>query len=43
LIGEATCRADAEGDTLTQLAKEYDTSPQNIEEALRCALDRKAA
>jgi len=31
------------GDTLTQLAEDYDTSPQNIEEALRCELDRKAA
>jgi uncharacterized protein (DUF433 family) len=31
------------GDTLTQLAEDYDTSPQNIEEALRCELERKAA
>jgi uncharacterized protein (DUF433 family) len=31
------------GDTLTQLAEDYETSPQNIEEALRCELERKAA
>lgn len=31
------------GDTLTQLAEDYDTSRQNIEEALRCELERKAA
>ena len=31
------------GDTLQQLAEEHDTSSQNIEEALRCELDRKAA
>jgi len=31
------------GDTLVQLAEDYDTSPQNIEEALRCELERKAA
>jgi uncharacterized protein (DUF433 family) len=31
------------GDTLTQLAEDYDTSSQNIEEALRCELERKAA
>src|SRR5580692_7715280 len=31
------------GDTLMQLAEDYDTSSQNIEEALRCELDRKAA
>jgi uncharacterized protein (DUF433 family) len=31
------------GDTLQQLAEDYDTSSQNIEEALRCELDRKAA
>jgi uncharacterized protein (DUF433 family) len=31
------------GDTLTQLAEDYDTSPQSIEEALRCELERKAA
>jgi uncharacterized protein (DUF433 family) len=31
------------GDTLTHLAQDYDTSPQNIEEALRCELERKAA
>lgn len=31
------------GDTLLQLAEDYDTSTQNIEEALRCELDRKAA
>jgi uncharacterized protein (DUF433 family) len=31
------------GDTLTQLAEDYDTSPQNIEEALRCELERQAA
>jgi uncharacterized protein (DUF433 family) len=31
------------GETLTQLADDYDTSPQNIEEALRCELERKAA
>ncbi len=31
------------GDTLIQLAEDYETSPQNIEEALRCELDRKAA
>jgi uncharacterized protein (DUF433 family) len=31
------------GDTLTQLAEDYDTSPQNIEEALRCEFERKAA
>lgn len=28
---------------LTQLAEDYDTSPQQIEEALRCELERKAA
>jgi uncharacterized protein (DUF433 family) len=31
------------GDTLVQLAEDYDTSSQNIEEALRCELERKAA
>jgi uncharacterized protein (DUF433 family) len=31
------------GDTLIQLAEDYETSPQNIEEALRCELERKAA
>jgi uncharacterized protein (DUF433 family) len=31
------------GDTLTQLAEDYDTLPLNIEEALRCELERKAA
>jgi uncharacterized protein (DUF433 family) len=31
------------GDTLMQLAEDYDTSSQNIEEALRCELERKAA
>jgi uncharacterized protein (DUF433 family) len=31
------------GDTMTQLAKDYDTSTQNIEEALRCEFERKAA
>jgi uncharacterized protein (DUF433 family) len=31
------------GDTLIQLAEDYDTSPQEIEEALRCELERKAA
>jgi uncharacterized protein (DUF433 family) len=31
------------GDTLVELAEDYDTSPQNIEEALRCELERKAA
>jgi uncharacterized protein (DUF433 family) len=31
------------GDTLTQLAEDYETSLQNIEEALRCELERKAA
>ena len=31
------------GDTLSQLAEDYDTSPQQIEEALRCELERKAA
>jgi uncharacterized protein (DUF433 family) len=31
------------GDTFAQLAADYDTSPQAIEEALRCELDRKAA
>lgn len=31
------------GDSLTQLAEDYDTSPQSIEEALRCELERKAA
>ncbi|HWS65771.1 MAG TPA: DUF433 domain-containing protein [Steroidobacteraceae bacterium] len=31
------------GDSLTQLAEDYDTSPQQIEEALRCELERKAA
>jgi len=31
------------GDTLIQLAEDYDTSPQSIEEALRCELDREAA
>jgi uncharacterized protein (DUF433 family) len=31
------------GETLTQLADDYDTSPQNIEEGLRCELERKAA
>jgi len=31
------------GDTMTQLAEDYDTSTQNIEEALRCELERKAA
>jgi uncharacterized protein (DUF433 family) len=30
------------GDTLTQLAEDYDTSPQNIEEALRCEILRLA-
>lgn len=31
------------GDTLAQLAEDYDASPQVIEEALRCELERKAA
>jgi uncharacterized protein (DUF433 family) len=31
------------GDTLNQLAEDYETSPQQIEEALRCELERKAA
>lgn len=31
------------GDSLAQLAEDYDTSPQHIEEALRCELERKAA
>jgi uncharacterized protein (DUF433 family) len=31
------------GDSLKQLAEDYDTSSQNIEEALRCELERKAA
>jgi uncharacterized protein (DUF433 family) len=31
------------GDTLNQLAEDYETSPQEIEEALRCELERKAA
>ena len=31
------------GDSMTQLAEDYDTSPQSIEEALRCELERKAA
>jgi len=31
------------GDTLAQLAEDYDTSPQQIEEALRCEFERKAA
>lgn len=31
------------GDTFDELAADYDTSPQAIEEALRCELDRKAA
>jgi uncharacterized protein (DUF433 family) len=31
------------GDTLAQLAGDYDTSTQAIEEALRCELERKAA
>jgi len=31
------------GDTLAQLAEDYDASPQAIEEALRCELERKAA
>jgi uncharacterized protein (DUF433 family) len=31
------------GDTLNRLAEDYDTSPQQIEEALCCELERKAA
>jgi uncharacterized protein (DUF433 family) len=31
------------GDSLNQLAEDYETSPQDIEEALRCELERKAA
>jgi uncharacterized protein (DUF433 family) len=31
------------GDTLQELAEDYDTSSQSIEEALRCELNRKAA
>lgn len=31
------------GDSLSQLAEDYDTSPQQIEEALRCEIERKAA
>lgn len=31
------------GDSLIQLAEDYGTSPQEIEEALRCELERKAA
>jgi uncharacterized protein (DUF433 family) len=31
------------GDSFQQLAEDYETSPQAIEEALRCELDRKAA
>jgi uncharacterized protein (DUF433 family) len=31
------------GDSLTQLSEDYDTTPQAIEEAIRCELDRAAA
>jgi uncharacterized protein (DUF433 family) len=31
------------GDSLTELAKDYDTSPESIEEAIRCELDRRQA
>lgn len=31
------------GDTLNDLARDYDTSPQAIEEAIRCELDRRQA
>lgn len=31
------------GDSVNQLAEDYDTSPQQIEEALRCEIERKAA
>jgi uncharacterized protein (DUF433 family) len=31
------------GDTLRDLADDYDTSPETIEEAIRCEFDQRAA